>query len=67
MTALSEDVAGYLSEDIVQGKLQAFQTKLQLEQVSNIYPLHLSLTYIPYDEKQPVSPPLYLTHFSWFI
>ena len=51
MTALSEDVAGYLSEDIVQGKLQAFQTKLQLEQVINICPLHTFLTNVPYNEE----------------
>ena len=38
MTVLSEDVASYLSEDIVQGKLQAFQTKLQLEQVNHTLP-----------------------------
>ena len=54
MTALSEDVAGYLSEDIVQGKLQAFQTKLQLEQVIIICPLHPSLTYIPYNKNNGI-------------
>ena len=34
MSVLAEDVAGYLSEDIVQGKLLAFQTKLYQEQVN---------------------------------
>ena len=33
MNLLAADVANYLSEDIVQGKLLAFQTKLQNEQV----------------------------------
>ena len=41
MNVLAADVANYLSEDIVQGKLLAYQTKLQNEQVHPYLLLYL--------------------------